>query len=130
MAPGEREDIEGDAYVFVDDAYALFDELHRPRRADAPAGVAGADLRHGRLRGRDPGGSSHLLRLTRLSRGAAGSLRRMDRPPPDPAKLLADWMEWEKGETPPGKVISNLKTHGLRDLLESLRAAQGAGASA
>ena len=60
----------------------------------------------------------------------AGSLRRMDRPPPDPAKLLADWMEWEKGETPPGKVISNLKTHGLRDLLETLRAAQGADASA
>jgi len=35
-------------------------------------------------------------------------------------KLLADWMEWEKGETPPGKVISNLKTHGMRDLLEGL----------
>jgi hypothetical protein len=35
--PGGREDIEGDAYVFVDDAYALFGELtargvpmHRP----------------------------------------------------------------------------------------------------
>ena len=42
----------------------------------------------------------------------------MDRPPPDPSKLLADWMEWEKGETPPGKVISNLKTHGMRDLLD------------
>lgn len=48
----------------------------------------------------------------------------MDRPAPDPSKLLSDWMEWEKGETPPGKVISNLKTHGLRDLLESLAAAQ------
>ena len=43
---------------------------------------------------------------------------------PDPGKLLADWMEWEKGETPPGKVISNLKTHGMRDLLEALKAAQ------
>lgn len=53
----------------------------------------------------------------------AGSLGRMDRPAPDPAKLLADWMEWEKGETPPGKVISNLKTHGMRDLLEALTAA-------
>lgn len=41
------------------------------------------------------------------------------RPPPDPAKLLAAWMEWEKGETPPGKVISNLKTAGLRELLEA-----------
>lgn len=60
----------------------------------------------------------------------ADSLGGMDRPPPDPAKLLADWMEWEKGETPPGKVISNLKTHGLRDLLETLTAAQGADAPA
>jgi hypothetical protein len=60
----------------------------------------------------------------------ADSLRAMDRPAPDPTKLLHDWMEWEKGETPPGKVISNLKTHGLRDLLETLAAAQGADAPA
>ena len=46
-----------------------------------------------------------------------------DRPPADPAKLLADWMEWERGETQPGRVMSNLKTHGLRDLLESLATA-------
>ena len=43
-----------------------------------------------------------------------------ERPPPDPAKLLAFWMEWEKGETPPGRVITNLKIAGLRELLESL----------
>ena len=43
-----------------------------------------------------------------------------NRPAPDPAKLLADWMEWETGETPPGRVMSNLKTGGLRDLLEEL----------
>ncbi|MEO6318622.1 MAG: hypothetical protein ABIP36_07560 [Acidimicrobiales bacterium] len=53
-----------------------------------------------------------------------------DRPPPDPSKLLADWMEWEKGETPPGKVISNLKTHGMRDLLDTLVAVQKADAPA
>jgi hypothetical protein len=29
-------------------------------------------------------------------------------------------MEWEKGETPPGRVIANLKTGGLRDLLEAI----------
>jgi hypothetical protein len=29
-------------------------------------------------------------------------------------------MEWERGETPPGRVIANLKTGGIRDLLESL----------
>lgn len=46
-----------------------------------------------------------------------------DRPPPDPEKLLAYWMEWERGETPPGRVISNLKTGGLRELLESTVAA-------
>ena len=44
----------------------------------------------------------------------------METPPPDPAKLLAHWMEWERGETPPGRVMSNLKTGGLRDLLEAL----------
>ena len=48
----------------------------------------------------------------------------MDIPPPDPAKLLASWMEWERGETPPGRVMSNLKTGGLRELLEQLAAAQ------
>ncbi len=60
----------------------------------------------------------------------ADSLPSMDRPAPDPAKLLADWMEWEKGETPPGKVIANLKTHGMRDLLDSLVAALSADAPA
>jgi hypothetical protein len=29
-------------------------------------------------------------------------------------------MEWERAETPPGRVISNLKTAGLRELLEAL----------
>lgn len=47
----------------------------------------------------------------------------MDRPPPDPAKLLEAWMEWERGEDPPGRVMANLKTGGLRDLLEALVAA-------
>jgi hypothetical protein len=50
-------------------------------------------------------------------------MRGMDVPVPDPKKLLAYWMEWEKGETPPGKVISNLKTGGLRELLEQLAGA-------
>lgn len=42
----------------------------------------------------------------------------MELPPPDPQKLLAHWLEWERGETPPGRVMSNLKTAGLRQLLE------------
>ena len=44
----------------------------------------------------------------------------MDRPPPDPQKLLGAWMEWERGETPPGRVMSTMKTAGMRELLESL----------
>lgn len=46
----------------------------------------------------------------------------MDRPPADPAKLLASWMEWEKGENTPGRVMADLKTGGLRDVLEHLAA--------
>lgn len=44
----------------------------------------------------------------------------MDRPPPDPEKLLAFWMEWERGETTPGEVMKNLKNGGIRDILESM----------
>jgi hypothetical protein len=50
----------------------------------------------------------------------AGSLPGMEIPPPDPSKLLAHWMEWERGETPPGRVMSNLKTGGMREVLEAL----------
>jgi hypothetical protein len=46
----------------------------------------------------------------------------MDRPPPDPRKLLDEWMEWERGEATPGRVMANLKTAGLRDVLELLAA--------
>ena len=53
----------------------------------------------------------------------------MDRPPPEPAKLLIAWMEWERGETPPGRVMSNLKMAGMREVLESLVAAAEAAAS-
>jgi hypothetical protein len=44
----------------------------------------------------------------------------MERPPADPAKLLASWMEWESGESTPGRVMADLKTGGLRDVLEHL----------
>ncbi len=53
----------------------------------------------------------------------------MERPPPDPVKLLASWMEWERGETPPGQVLANLKTGGMRELLEELAAAVEAASS-
>ncbi len=39
-------------------------------------------------------------------------------------------MEWERGDTPPGRVMSTLKTGGLRILLEELVAALGETATA
>jgi len=54
----------------------------------------------------------------------------MDMPPPDPEKLLASWMEWERGETTPGRVMADLKTGGLPELLRALVAAKGDTASA
>jgi hypothetical protein len=47
----------------------------------------------------------------------------MELPPPDPAKLLAHWNEWERGEETPGRVMANLKTAGMPQLLEQLVAA-------
>jgi hypothetical protein len=44
----------------------------------------------------------------------------MEPPAPDPVKLLASWMEWERGEATPGRVMSSLKTGGLRVLLEAI----------
>ncbi|MHB8464263.1 MAG: hypothetical protein ACYDH6_21200 [Acidimicrobiales bacterium] len=44
----------------------------------------------------------------------------MDFPAPDPVALLANWMEWERGEVTPGKLLSDLKRAGMRQLLETL----------
>jgi hypothetical protein len=38
---------------------------------------------------------------------------------PDPTKLLSQWMEWERGETTPGRVLANLKTGGMTELPEA-----------
>ena len=43
-----------------------------------------------------------------------------DRPAPDLTKLLAAWEEFERGEQQPGKVLANLKTAGLPDVLAEL----------
>jgi hypothetical protein len=48
---------------------------------------------------------------------------RTEKPVPDPTKLLAHWMEWEKGAASPGQTLADLKRAGLRDLLEALEAA-------
>jgi hypothetical protein len=43
-----------------------------------------------------------------------------ERPAPDLTKLLAAWEEFERGEQTPGKVLSNLKTAGLPEVLNEL----------
>jgi hypothetical protein len=47
----------------------------------------------------------------------------METPAPAPAKLLGYWEEWERGETPPGRVMANLKTAGMPELLRQLAGA-------
>lgn len=44
----------------------------------------------------------------------------MDKPPPDPERILEHWMEWERGDETPGQVMANLKKDGLPDLLEAI----------
>lgn len=43
-----------------------------------------------------------------------------ERPVPDLQKLLAAWDEFERGEQPPGKVLANLKTAGMAEVLREL----------
>jgi hypothetical protein len=43
-----------------------------------------------------------------------------ERPAPDLAKLIAAWQEFESGTEAPGKVLANLKTAGLADVLKQL----------
>ena len=60
-----------------------------------------------------------------MAAGVSGSLGTMEpRPPADPTKLLNQWMAWEKGEETPGRVMANLKTSGMRELLEALASAR------
>lgn len=69
-------------------------------------------------------------RIASVGAVSGASCRRfegMELAPPDPAKLLDAWMEWERGETPPGRVMSNLKTAGMRTLLETLAQREAAG---
>ena len=41
-------------------------------------------------------------------------------PPPDLAKLIAAWEQWEAGEESPGRVMALLKTAGLATVLRQL----------
>lgn len=41
-------------------------------------------------------------------------------PAPDLDKLITAWEEWEAGEQTPGKVLANMKTAGLPQVLRRL----------
>ncbi|MDO8363421.1 MAG: hypothetical protein Q7V88_11035 [Actinomycetota bacterium] len=41
-------------------------------------------------------------------------------PAPDLNKLITAWEEWERGEQAPGKVLANMKTAGLAQILRQL----------
>lgn len=41
-------------------------------------------------------------------------------PPPDLTKLITAWEAFERGEEAPGKVLANLKTAGLPQVLHEL----------
>jgi hypothetical protein len=43
-----------------------------------------------------------------------------EHPPPDPKNLLDEWLKWERGEVEPGRLLSNLKKAGMKELLETL----------
>lgn len=43
-----------------------------------------------------------------------------EQPPPDLTKLVAAWEQWETGEEAPGRVLANLKTAGLPEVLQQL----------
>ncbi len=43
-----------------------------------------------------------------------------EQPPPDLAKIIAAWDEFEKGEEAPGRVLANMKTAGMAIVLAEL----------
>lgn len=45
-----------------------------------------------------------------------------ERPAPDLVKLIAAWEQYEAGEEAPGRVLANLKTAGLPEVLQELAA--------
>ena len=43
-----------------------------------------------------------------------------ERPAPDLVKLQQAWDKWERGEETPGRVLADLKTSGMREVLREL----------
>ena len=55
----------------------------------------------------------------RRASGSVGSMA-FDRPAPDLQKLITAWEQFEVGEEAPGRVLANLKTAGLPEVLQQL----------
>jgi hypothetical protein len=53
-----------------------------------------------------------------------------EQPPPDLDKVVAAWMEFEKGTAMPGRVLADLKKAGLREILDAAVAARDGGEAA
>ena len=43
-----------------------------------------------------------------------------ERPAPDLAKIASAWDQWERGEESPGRVMADMKTAGLAEVLHRL----------
>ena len=43
-----------------------------------------------------------------------------ERPAPDLAKITSAWEQWERGEESPGRVMADMKTAGLAQVLHRL----------
>jgi hypothetical protein len=43
-------------------------------------------------------------------------------PAPDLQKIISAWEEWERGDQQPGRVLANMKTAGLPQVLQQLLA--------
>ena len=68
----------------------------------------------------ESGAAALTVTAVRL-RPVSGSLAAVEVPAPDANKLLASWMEWERGDVTPGRVMANLKTGGLRSCWKAFR---------
>ena len=67
-------------------------------------------------------GPDLLVRATNYFRPRTLSLMAFERPAPDLNKLITAWETWEKGEEMPGRVLANMKTAGLGEILAELKA--------
>lgn len=61
----------------------------------------------------------HFVAPSTLPRHTLGVMA-FERPAPDLSKIQAAWESFESGEEQPGRVLANLKTAGLADVLDEL----------